>query len=235
MIRYSIILPCFNESENLIEILERFGSLINSNDIELILVNNGSVDNTAFILERSISKYYFARVITIPINKGYGLGIMQGLKSAKGKWVGWSHADLQTDPADIIKAIDICRNFSDGELVFIKGKRSGRGFIARLFSQGMEFFVKIILKERLVEINAQPNFFNIKLLDYIKNPPDHWGLDLYFYYIASITSFKFVRIPVLFQARKYGMSKWNRGLFSRISLSIKMLRYCFAIKRENLC
>jgi glycosyltransferase involved in cell wall biosynthesis len=235
MIRFSIILPCFNEAENIPEILERFGHLISYSDTELILVNNGSFDNTALILEKYLPKYTFARQVDVAKNKGYGYGIMQGLKSAKGNWIGWSHADLQTDVADIIKAIDICRNFSDSELGFVKGARTGRSFIARLFSKGMEFFVRIILKESLVEINAQPNIFNIKLLTFVENPPNHWGLDLFFYYVASKSSFKFVRIPVLFPERKYGKSKWNNGLFSRIGLSIKMLRYCFEIKRKKLC
>jgi glycosyltransferase involved in cell wall biosynthesis len=235
MIKYSIILPCYNESENIVEILERFKLVIDQSDTELIMVNNGSFDDTAAVLEQNSSKFLFFRVVNVPINKGYGYGIMQGLISAKGNWVGWSHADLQTDPVDIIKAVNICRSFSDDNLMFVKGERMGRTAVARIFSRGMEFFVKIILRTKLHEINAQPNLFNVKLLGIIKNPPHHWGLDLFFYYIASINSFKFVRIPVLFPERKYGKSKWNNGVFSRIGLSIKMLRYCFEIKRKKLC
>ncbi len=231
MIKFSIILPCYNESENIVEILERFGSIINNFDTELIVVNNGSEDDTAFILENNICKYKFARTVDIPVNIGYGFGIMNGLREAQGNWVGWSHADLQTDPADVVKAINICRNYT--EYLFVKGERSGRSTFARLFSKSMEVFVRIILNKKLTEINAQPNFFNAKLLDFTNCPPNHWGLDLYFYYIAQKADFSFERIPVLFPDRKAGVSKWNSGFFSRIKFSVKMLMYCFEMKKNE--
>ena len=46
-----MILPCFNESRNLPYVLEKFGKVINRDDIELIVVDNGSEDNTLKILE----------------------------------------------------------------------------------------------------------------------------------------------------------------------------------------
>ena len=233
MIKFSIILPCYNESENIIDILERFGSIINVSDTELILVNNGSEDDTALILENNLYKYKFARRIDIPINIEYGFGIINGLRAAHGNWIGWSHADMQTDPADVVNAINICRNYSDTEHLFIKGERNGRSAFAKLFSKGMKVFVRIILKQQLTEINAQPNFFNAKLLDFIKCPPNHWGLDLYFYYIAKKAEFNFERIPVLFPKRKYGKSKWNKGVFSRIMFSLKILIYCFEIRKNE--
>ena len=65
-----MILPCFNESRNLPYVLEKFGKVINSDDIELIVVDNGSKDNTHKILKELIPKYSFAKLEKVKINKG---------------------------------------------------------------------------------------------------------------------------------------------------------------------
>ena len=49
----------------------------------------------------------FGRVVTVPVNLGYGHGILSGLREAKGDYLAWTHADLQTDPADVVKAWEL--------------------------------------------------------------------------------------------------------------------------------
>ena len=233
MIKFSIILPCYNEYENLDEVFKIYKGVLNPNETELIVVNNGSTDKTAEFLKENANNYSFIEVVEINENKGYGYGIMQGIQKAKGNWVGWTHADLQTDPKDIAKAIETCRKRSDDDSFFVKGYRIGRTPFANFFIRGMEFCVKLILHKDLKEINAQPNLFNRKLLNVAIDYPHHWGLDLFFYYLAKKESYKFERISVLFHERKFGKSKWNKGVFSRIRFSLKMLNYCFEIKKNE--
>ena len=56
----SVVLPCFNVAENLPLILERFASVLNRSDIEVMLVDNGSTDNTPLLLPELLTKYTFA-------------------------------------------------------------------------------------------------------------------------------------------------------------------------------
>ena len=102
--KLSIIVPCF---KNIPLILERFGESIHRNDVEVILVDNGSTDSTAAELKQLLPEYKFARSVTVPVNQGYGYGIMQGLKAAEGEFIGWTHADMQTDPRDVLRALAI--------------------------------------------------------------------------------------------------------------------------------
>ncbi|HNQ67655.1 MAG TPA: glycosyltransferase family 2 protein [Bacteroidales bacterium] len=233
MIKFSIILPCYNEFENLAEVFNVYKEVLNPDETELIVVNNGSTDKTAEFLKRNTDNYSFIKVVEISKNQGYGYGIMQGIQKAKGNWVGWTHADLQADPKDIAKAIEICRTKPLDDLIYVKGYRIGRTPFANFFSTGMEFCVKLILHQDLKEINAQPNLFNRELINNAKKYPYHWGLDLFFYYLAQKKSYKFERISVLFPERKFGKSKWNKGVFSRIKFSLKMLKYCFEIKKDE--
>ncbi len=60
--KLSIVVPCYNEEENIPLILERFQEVIEREDIEVILVNNGSTDNSAQVLEQLLPKYSFAKI-----------------------------------------------------------------------------------------------------------------------------------------------------------------------------
>lgn len=103
--KLSIVVPCYNEAENIPLILKRFSDIIMRNDIEVILVDNGSTDTSPQILSELLPVYSFARSVKVDVNQGYGYGIVQGLKSCNGEFIGWTHADMQTDPADLIKAL----------------------------------------------------------------------------------------------------------------------------------
>ena len=110
MILLSIIIPCFNESKSLPILVKNFANKLKRNDIELIIIDNGSKDSTNKILSNLKKKYVFLKSIKIKNNIGYGNGILQGLKKAKGEYLSWTHADLQTDPYDVILGFEKYKN-----------------------------------------------------------------------------------------------------------------------------
>lgn len=232
MIDYSIVVPCFNESDTLANLVERFSGFMGNDNAELIIVDNGSTDSTSLLKVDLITQYSFVKWVSIEKNIGYGNGILSGLLQASGKIVGYTHADLQTNPEDVKKALELITSFSNGNKSMVKGFRTGRSFIDRFFSKGMEFIVRMILKQPLKEINAQPNVFTSDLLENLKNPPNDWGFDLYLYYTAKKSNFIIKRINVEFPDRRYGYSKWNTGFFSKIKLSYSMIQYCYKLIQQ---
>ena len=105
--KLSIVVPCYNEEKNLPALFSAFADAIKRNDIELIIVNNGSTDNSQKIINELLPQYTFARCHHVTENQGYGYGILAGLDQAQGEFLGWTHADLQTDPQDVLKALSI--------------------------------------------------------------------------------------------------------------------------------
>ena len=69
MIKLSVVVPCYNEEENIPLILARFDEVIDRNDVEVILVNNGSTDGSAGVLEELLPKYAFARTVLVEVNQ----------------------------------------------------------------------------------------------------------------------------------------------------------------------
>ena len=232
-ISYSIVAPCFNESKNIPLILKKFKKAIGQrNDIELILVDNGSVDDSWSVFKKHIPNFIFAKTTRIKKNIGYGHGILYGLQIAQGKFLGWTHADLQTDPADIIEAIKIIEKTSQAERLFIKGKRTKRPVIDKILSLGMGFFASFHLGSYLYEINAQPTIFSRTFFDAWNNPPHDFSLDLYAYYQAKKLRYKIIRIPVLFPNRKFGKSSWNDSWKSRAVMISRSIKYIINLKKE---
>jgi len=75
LIRYSLVIPCYNESDNLSILIDRCKILLdNREDIEVLLVNNGSTDNTHVVLKdllRGVDQLNL-RIVYICKNQGYG-------------------------------------------------------------------------------------------------------------------------------------------------------------------
>ncbi len=229
--KLSIVVPCYNEEENIPLILERFQEVIEREDIEVILVNNGSTDNSAQVLEQLLPKYSFAKTTLVAVNQGYGYGILQGLAMCRGEYIGWTHADMQTDPADIIKALHVIEQ--EKGLVFVKGRRKGRPLFDVLFTVGMSIFETCYLHKKLYDINAQPNIFPKVFYDGWEEPPQDFSLDLYALYMARKKGLKVIRFPVLFPERIHGESKWNTGLQSKWKFIKRTIDFSVKLKKSG--
>ena len=230
--KLSIILPCYNEEKNIPLILEKFNNCIITEDIELILVNNGSSDNSENVLKKLLPKYSFARTVKIEINEGYGYGVVQGLNSSKGEFVCYTHADMQTDPGDVLKALEIIKNSSDSENCFIKGDRKGRGFFDQFFTIGMSVFETLYMRTILLDINAQPNLFHRNFFKSLDNIPKDFSLDLYFLFMAKKKGLNIIRFDVIFPPRIHGVSSWNVGLSSRWKFIKRTINFSTKLKKE---
>ena len=228
----SVIVPCYNEEKNIPLILQKFDNCIDSNDIELILVNNGSTDNTENVLKKILPKYSFARSVKIEINEGYGNGIVFGLNSSNSEYLCYTHADLQTDPKDVIKAFDIIKSSSTPKNCFVKGNRKGRGFFDQFFTTGMSIYETFYLQTALWDINAQPNLFHRCFFKSLHNLPNDFSLDLYFLYMAKKKKLNVIRFDVTFPPRIYGSSSWNDGLYSRFKFIKRTIEFSSKLKKE---
>ncbi len=229
--KLSIVVPCYNESENIPLVLEEFSKIIKREDIELILVDNNSSDDTKRVLNNLLDDYFFARSVFQEI-PGYGATIQKGIEVSGGEFVCWTHADLQTPPEDTLKALEMIEKSENPKKNFLKGRRYGRPFFDNFFTLGMSIFESLILGKILYDINAQPNLFHRSFLGLMKNPPLDFSFDLYAYYLAKKNGFKIVRFPVEFPERIHGFSKWNFSFESKMKFIKRTIDYSFKLKRN---
>ena len=125
--KFSLIIPCYNEAENLPLLFERCAKLAEQADIEVILVDNGSTDHSPEVLRNLIKTHSGCRSIRVEENQGYGFGVLSGLNAATGEIIGWTHADLQTVSEYLKQSPGLRMNFMNklNQLVDIDGVKDG--------------------------------------------------------------------------------------------------------------
>jgi len=109
-IQVSIIIPVYNEDKSILEVLKRIHATVDSqNNFEIIVINDGSTDNTLKVLEEN--KNLYNQLITYERNYGKGNAVKKGLEVSKGKYIFFQDADLEYDPIDINKFIKLINRF----------------------------------------------------------------------------------------------------------------------------
>ncbi|WP_435144739.1 glycosyltransferase family 2 protein [Halobaculum sp. P14] len=230
----SVVVPCYNEEKNLPLIVDRFSEILADDiSVQVRLVDNGSSDGSAAVMEELSADNDFLRITTVEENRGYGYGIWRGLSDADGEFVCWTHADMQTDPADTVRAYRLAQEQPDPTSCYVKGDRKGRPFVDTFFTRGMSLFETVLMGTRLRDINAQPNLFHRSLLEEVDDPPDGFSFDLYFYYTAKQLGYDVVRFDVEFPERVHGESNWNTSLRGKWNLIKRTVAYSWELKRRS--
>jgi glycosyltransferase involved in cell wall biosynthesis len=235
MIRTQIVIPCFNESDGLLNLINECLAVaeLSNNTLGFILVNNGSKDGSEQIFNEVIGKYSNIEIVSLPTNQGYGGGIIAGLRLSGAQIIGWTHADLQTPLIDCLEAAQTI----DAGASFVKGWRKGRPISDRIFSRGMGFFESVLFGLRLEEVNAQPTLFTKNFFERWQNPPTDFSLDLYALVMATRNGLGIRRMRVEFLPRQFGQSKWNIGLKSKIQFVSGTIKYSIKLRKtlnENI-
>ena len=240
MIDYSLIIPFFNEEKNIPLVIKRIKKIYKkSKNLEFILINNGSNDNSEIVFKNNLNKKdKRIKYFKIKKNIGYGYGIKYGLKKSKGRYVGWTHSDMQTDPIDILKAIKVI-NLKKDKKIFVKGKRQERSFKQSFQTKAMELCTYLILGYHLKDINAQPNIVSRQFYQkYLKKfAPNDLSFDLFAYYFNVKTNHTIKKINVVFKIRKFGETKGGGeggSIITKIKLILVTLKCLFKIKFTNI-
>tara|TARA_B100001059_G_scaffold48777_1_gene41780 strand:- start:2639 stop:3346 length:708 start_codon:yes stop_codon:yes gene_type:complete len=104
--KLSIIVPAYNEGKTILTVLQKLNNLKKFyQNIQIIVINDGSKDNSLEILESN--KSLFDILINNPTNRGKGNAVKKGLEVADGDYITFQDADLEYDPEDFKKFINL--------------------------------------------------------------------------------------------------------------------------------
>lgn len=238
--RLSVVIPCYNERDNLSPMFERLAEACGhrSAELEVILVDNGSTDGSFEAMTALRARHGmedWVRLHRVEVNRGYGAGILAGLAQASGQWLGWTHADMQTDPYDVLRAFDRLRTWPGGNVV-VKGRRRGRNPFDALFTFGMQVLAGLALRVSLDDINGQPKVFerDFYLRHLRQGAPEDFSLDLYLLYQARMAGMEILEVPVYFAPRRHGTAKGGGSLVTRLRLMRRTFGYIMRLRQTLL-
>ena len=218
--KFSIIIPCYNERENIDKLISRITPLQSQYDLEYVLVENGSQDGSRDYFRQNIEGCFpHVEIVYVDTNQGY-------------EYIGWLHADLQIPPEELIQFFDDVDK-CDSQKIFLKGHRTNRSSFERFFTNGQSVFSTCLFRMKLYDIGAVPVLFHRSLLDRfnINDMPNDFSLDIYIYREAVKAGYDIRRPKVKVLNRENGNSSWNHGFQSRIRQSRRIIIDSFKIKR----
>ncbi|MCX7784705.1 MAG: glycosyltransferase family 2 protein [candidate division WOR-3 bacterium] len=161
MVKYSIIVPAFNEEENIVPLIERLSQVVTS-DYEVILVDDGSRDGTYKKAVELASTYKFLRVKQHKRNLGKTEAILTGAYASKGQYLIIFDADLQYSPSDIPKFVAELENGADMCVGWKQGKYEKRG-VSNIYN----FLARKIFGLKVHDLNAMKAFRKELLWDVV--------------------------------------------------------------------
>lgn len=139
----TVVLPAYNEAENLplmvAEVVAAVQTLVD--EFEVIVVDDGSLDNTAEVVQQLTADYPQLRLVKHEVNKGYGTAVWTGLTSASKELIFFTDADRQFDLHEISRLLD---QIPQADLVV--GYRQPRRdpFMRRLNGRGWSWLVTVL-------------------------------------------------------------------------------------------
>jgi len=157
---FSIVIPLYNESTNIEKLVpEIFHSLTKYQKYELILVNDGSNDNTLEVIAK-IKKNYSLLLINNETNKGQSFSIWTGIKKSNYNTIVTLDGDGQNNPNDIPKLLD--EYFSKKLYSLIGGIRKNRkdNFLKLISSKIANHIRSFILKDNCVDTGCSLKVFD---------------------------------------------------------------------------
>ena len=210
--KVSVIIPAYNEENTIKKILERIKSIkINK---QIIVINDGSKDNTLKILNKN-QKKYFDILINLKINKGKGNAIRKGLKKAKGDIIIIQDADLEYNPKDYYNLIKpIIRNKTNvvyGSRVLNKSKRLiSSNFTNRLrilANYLLTLFSNLINNQNLTDAHTCYKVFKRDLVPKLSLQEDGFSFCPEITTKLSNLKEKIIEIPISYKGREYNEGK----------------------------
>jgi dolichol-phosphate mannosyltransferase len=233
--KLSILIPAYNEEEcikNAIYALETALSKFKINH-EILVVNDGSTDNTETILKQLCQEYSSLKYITNPSPNGFGYAVRYGLERFQGDCVAIMMADLSDSPYDLI---NFYTTMVEKNVDCVFGTRWSKGgkvvdypFVKKIINRLANRIIRLVMN---IKYNDTTNAFKLYKREVIEGIKPifspHFNLTIELPLKAIIRGYSYEIVPNSWTNRKYGVSKLKiKEMGGRYFF---ILMYCFIEK-----
>ncbi len=214
----SIIIPVFNESESIGYLLDEVVNVMDTNKInfEIVVVNDGSQDNTSKVLDELTIKINQLSVISLRKNYGQTAAIAAGFDNSNGEIVITLDGDLQNDPNDIPILISHINKGYD-LICGWRYERKDKLINRRIPSKIANKLIANVTGLNLHDYGCSLKAFKKEILDDIKL---YGELHRFLPVLANIEGAKIKEIKVNHRSRKYGSSKYGIDRTFRVLMDL---------------
>jgi len=206
----SVIVPTYNEADNIRELIERTEVSLKGLDFEIIVVDDSSPDGTAEIAEELSKAYGNVKVVKRARRMGLASAVLEGVKVARHDFVAVMDADLQHPPELLPKLFEKAREGYDLVIAsrYVEGGRAeGWSFFRKLMSKGAALLAHVLLPRVRMVRDPVSGFFVFKksVVEGVKFNATSYKLLLEILMKGKYG--KVIEVPYAFGVRRRGRSK----------------------------
>lgn len=231
--RKIVIIPTYNERENIENIIRKVFSLDGGYDI--LIIDDGSPDGTAAIVKRLQQEFpERLHMIERPGKLGLGTAYITGFKWSIDKGYDYTFemdADFSHNPEDLPRLYQACKDGADLAI----GSRYCDGIsvinwpiVRIIMSYYASVYVRTILGMKVYDCTAGFKCYSNKVLrtiDLDKVEMKGYGFQIEMKYTTYKLGFKITEVPIIFVNRKAGTSKMSGGIFGEAFWGVLKLRF----------
>tara|TARA_A100001011_G_scaffold114594_1_gene121242 strand:- start:40 stop:1071 length:1032 start_codon:yes stop_codon:yes gene_type:complete len=182
----SIVIPVFNEINFLNKLFYQIESYFNKENIEIIVVDDGSTDGSSNLLDELKKKnnYKFLfKLIKLDINSGKGKAIQTGIKNSEGEYILLQDADLELDIKDAKEMFDIITKNKDIKCIFgsryLSGKlKKNNYFFNNLVGKINSLIFNIFFSQSLSDVHCGLKILHRSVIEKIKLSVNDFGIEI---------------------------------------------------------
>ena len=207
MITKSIVIPCYNEQDTIIEILNKVDKNINEND-EIIIVDDCSTDKTNEILKSLNLNNENIKIFTHELNQGKGAALQTAFKECKKDIILIQDADLEYDPEDYQRLI-IPFIETDADVVYGSRFLGGAKYIKIHFfwhymaNKLLTFFCNAFANLNLTDMETGYKVFKKEVIKSIELKERSFGIEPEVTIKLAKKKFIFYEVPISYRGRSY--------------------------------
>lgn len=234
MASLSVVVPCYNEADGIPQLRERLLPVLDrvaqKHSVELILVDDGSTDDTFHLLEEAFGGRPGTRVVRHSQNLNLGGAIRTGIAESKGEWIANLDSDCTYDPALLEPMVGEMERGADLVTVspyHAQGCVRGVPAYRMLLSKTLTAMYRLILRKRIYTFTALARVYRREVTGRIASPALDFTCLAEMMLKALKQNLIVVEVPAVLSVRRFGESKMKTARVIEAHLKL-IFRLIFA-------
>ena len=221
----SVIIPTFNEIENIQNFLTLLGKSLKSWDYQLIVVDDNSPDGTSKLVEYLAQRDSRIATLSRPTKLGLASAIIDGFRESTGDLVVMMDADMSHNPSDLPKLLDAAKGMDlvIGSRYVKNSSVSGRSLLRQISTRLSIWMTKICLGLKPSDTTSGFVVYQKDFLTEVRPRLHNTGFKLLTEILALAPEARIKEIPITFVERTLGRSKYGiKEVLTFIGLCVRI-------------
>jgi len=227
-ISLSVFFPCHNEQDNIetltLQTLKMLEAI--SDDYEVIIVDDGSTDQTAQIAQKLTQQSPHVRLVQHPVNQGYGAALQSGFRAATKQWVFYTDGDGQFDIDELPPLVELIDQYDIVTCYRINRQDS---FLRKFNGWAWTKLVNLLFHFKLRDIDCAFKLYRREIFDHIEMQSTGALIDTEILARAKKRGYTMVQTPVHHYLRTAGTQSG-----ASIKVILRAFRELFQLRKKIL-